>query len=132
MKKLVVVLVVGLAFCFSLSADAQQVLTSEEARDILIGLIPEIEILDIRPAVTTGLWEISFKSGGRKSVIYMDSSKENIIVGQIIDIKTQENLTRKRVDELNQVDFSQIPLEGVLVMGNPNAPHKVIVFDDPD
>jgi hypothetical protein len=30
------------------------------------------------------------------------------------------------------VDFSAIPLDEALVLGNPEARYKTIVFDDPD
>ena len=33
---------------------------------------------------------------------------------------------------INRIDTSLIPLKDALVMGNPNAEHKVIVFDNPD
>jgi thiol:disulfide interchange protein DsbC len=34
--------------------------------------------------------------------------------------------------ELNKVDVSKIPLEDAIVVGKPDAKHKVIVFDDPE
>ena len=133
-NKLVVVttLVLGIAFLLVQNIYAEEVLSADEARDILKSLVPDIEIIEVRVAPAEGLWEIAFKSGGRKGIVYLDSLKENIFVGQLISLKTQQNLTRERIDDLNKVNFSDIPLEGTLVMGNQNAPNKVIVFDDPD
>jgi thiol:disulfide interchange protein DsbC len=34
--------------------------------------------------------------------------------------------------EINKVDFSSIPLDNALVIGNRKALHKVVVFSDPD
>ncbi|HEC96659.1 MAG TPA: DsbC family protein [Nitrospirae bacterium] len=107
-------------------------LSKGEAQEALKQLIPDIKVLGVRTSPSRGLWEVSLETHGKKGIAYMDFSKENVIIGQIVRIKTKKNLTRKRLMELNRVDFAQIPLDNALVMGNPNATYKVVVFDDPD
>ncbi len=111
--------------CHSMSRD--------EARETLKGLIPDIRVIGVRMAPARGLWEVSLETKGKKGIAYVDFSKENVIIGQIVRIKTRKNLTRERLVELNRVDFSKIPLDGSLVMGDPEkAVHRIVVFDDPD
>jgi len=107
-------------------------LSSGEAQKALKQLIPDIKVIEVRMSPARGLWEISLETRGKKGIAYMDFSKENVIIGQIVKIKTKKNLTRKRLIELNKVDFSQIPLDDALVLGEPDAAYKVVVFDDPD
>jgi thiol:disulfide interchange protein DsbC len=107
-------------------------LTPEEARNLLKKLIPDIKLLEVRPAPARGLWEVSLKTRGRKGIAYIDYAKENVIVGQIWRIKTRKNLTQQRLFEITRVDFSRIPLDDAIVMGDPDALHKIVVFDDPD
>ncbi|NOZ25009.1 MAG: DsbC family protein [Nitrospirae bacterium] len=107
-------------------------LSSGEAQQALKQLIPDIKVIEVRMSPARGLWEISLETRGKKGIAYMDFSKENVIIGQIVKIKTKKNLTRKRLIELNRVDFSQIPLDDALVLGDPDAAYKVVVFDDPD
>ncbi len=108
-------------------------LDKKEAQELLKQLIPDIKILEVQMAPAKGLWEVALETRDRKKgIAYIDFSKENVIVGEILKIKTKTNLTRKRFLEINRIDFSQIPLENSLVMGNPKAKHKVVVFDDPD
>jgi|Deesub1362B_J571_1020462.scaffolds.fasta_scaffold00152_9 thiol:disulfide interchange protein DsbC len=107
-------------------------LSSEEARDLLKELIPDLKVIGVRIAPAKGLWEIAVESRGKKGIAYVDFAKENVIIGQIVKIKTRENLTRERFEELNRIDFSQIPLDNAIVMGNPKAENKVVIFDDPD
>lgn len=127
----------GAAEVFSFSSSEQDCskchsLSKEEAKDLLSGLLPNVGVIDIRPSQMKGLWEVSVETAGKKGVAYIDYSKDKVVFGEILKIKTQESYTRKRVSELNRVDFSQIPLDDALVMGDPKAAHKVVVFDDPD
>lgn len=107
-------------------------LSKVEAQETLKQLIPDIKVIGVRISPSRGLWEVSLETHGKKGIAYMDFSKENVIIGQIVKIKTKKNLTRKRLMELNKVDFARIPLDNALVMGDPNATYKVVVFDDPD
>ncbi len=147
MKKTIVGLIhifLGLAFLFALGTEASafggceedcgkcHTLTKEEAGEALRQLIPDIKVIDVRISPARGLWEVSLETHGKKGIAYMDFSKENVLIGQILKIKTKKNLTKKRLSELNRVDFSSIPLDDALVLGDPDAPNKVVVFDDPD
>jgi len=79
-----------------------------------------------------GLWEVYGQSGGRKGVFYVDFSKKHAFLGSLISIAEKKDLSQERLSQLNKIDVSQIPLQDALVMGNPDAKFKVIVFDDPD
>lgn len=107
-------------------------ITNADASALLRDIIPELKILEIRQATIKGLWEIAIETRGQKGIVYVDYSKKNIISGSVIDIETKTNLTQERSIEINKVDVSAIPLDDALVMGEKDAKHRVIVFDDPD
>lgn len=107
-------------------------LKSDEASALLKDIIPNLKVLDIRTSPVKGMWEVDIEAGGRKGLVYIDFSKKHAISGQILAIKEKKNLTQERLIEINKVDVSQIPLSDALIMGDKDAKHKVIVFDDPD
>ncbi len=107
-------------------------LSKEEAREMLKTLDPAIQVLSVERSAVDGLWEVITDSGGRKGILYIDYAKKNIVVGNILNIATKTNLTKNKFDEINRVDVSKVPLDDAIVMGDPKAKHKVIVFDDPD
>jgi thiol:disulfide interchange protein DsbC len=107
-------------------------LNSEEARNLLKDLIPNLKVLSVSPGQVKGFWEVYLESGGRKGLIYVDFLKKHFISGSIISISEKKNMTQERLTDLNRVDVSQIPLEDALVMGDPKAKIKIIAFDDPD
>jgi thiol:disulfide interchange protein DsbC len=108
------------------------IITNDEALNLLKEALPGIKILEIRNAAVKGLWEISVERGGQKGIVYIDFSKNILISGSLLNVKTKTNLTQERLLEINKVDISKIPLDDALVMGDKDAKYRVIVFTDPD
>jgi thiol:disulfide interchange protein DsbC len=107
-------------------------ITNDEILNLLKEIIPDAKVLEARPSPVKGIWEIAIETKGQKGIVYFDFSKKYIVSGSVLNIETKANLTQERFAEINKVDVSQIPLDDALVMGNKDAKHRVIVFDDPD
>jgi thiol:disulfide interchange protein DsbC len=107
-------------------------LSRDEARDLLKNVIPNPTILDIRLSRAKGFWEVYLESGGRKGLVYVDFLKKHFFSGALVSIADKKDLTQERLIELSKVRVSQIPLGDALVMGDPKARIRVIVFTDPD
>ena len=107
-------------------------LKKEDAAALLKDLIPDVKVLDVRTLPIKALWEVDIEVRGKKFPLYVDFSKRFVLQGTLVDVKARKNLTRERDVDLNRVNASKIPLKDALVMGDKNARHRVIVFDDPD
>lgn len=107
-------------------------LTKDEAQSIMQTLNPGLSVIDVGPSALPEMWEVTVATSGQKVLAYIDCSKRYILLGELLDTKERKNLTRERMAEINKVDVSSIPVADALVMGDKNAPHKVIVFDDPE
>ena len=107
-------------------------LTREEAGKLLGGMVDNVLAVEASPV--RGLWVVDIEKGGRKVPVYVDYSKNFVMSAQIIRLSTKEDLTGERMAKLNEVsvDVSRIPLEDALVLGDPSARRKVVVFSDPD
>ncbi len=122
---------------YSKEKDASEIvkcdtITKEEATNILKDSFPDINVVDTRLAPVKGLWEVVLESKGQKGIVYIDCSKRYLISGFVLDIKSKVNLTQERFIEVSKVDVSKIPLDDALAMGDKNAKHRIIVFDDPE
>lgn len=107
-------------------------LTIDEAAAVVKEINPEIEVLSVNLSPVGGLWEVVVKARGKRGLAYIDFSKQFLVTGNIIKVSTKRNVTEDRVYELSKVDVTAIPLDEALLMGNPEARFKAIVFDDPD
>lgn len=90
------------------------------------------KVTGVVPGPFPGTWEVDMEKDGKKYPLYMDYSGKYLFNGQVIRIRDMENLSARRFADLNRVDVSRIPLDDAIVLGNRDAKHKVIVFDDPD
>jgi thiol:disulfide interchange protein DsbC len=114
------------------SADA--LVTKDSAFASLRYFVPDLKVLSVDKTPLDGLYEVVAENQktGRKGIVYLDSRGKYAIVGEIVDIKTKSSLTKARMEALQKIVFSAIPLEGSIVLGDENAKHKVVVFTDPD
>jgi len=66
------------------------------------------------------------------SVFYTDANGDHIIEGQLIDTRTQRNLTEARLEEINKIDFATLPLRDAIVWRSGNGSRRIAVFSDPN
>jgi thiol:disulfide interchange protein DsbC len=107
-------------------------LNPTEARELLKNIIPDIQVLEIHVSPSNALWEIYSEWSGKKGLLYLDFSKKYLMPGPLFSVRERRNLTQERLSELYRIDVSQIPLGDALVMGDPGAKIRIVVFDDPD
>ncbi|MDA3969753.1 MAG: DsbC family protein [Desulfobulbaceae bacterium] len=105
-------------------------LSKKEAATLLQGKVSEV--VDVNRSQVPGLWEVEAILKGRKVPLYIDFSKQYLLSGNIVRLTSGENLTQQSFSKMNRVDISRIPLEDAIIVGNPAAPRKIIVFDDPE
>lgn len=103
-------------------------LNREEAATILKGKVDKV--LNVKLSEVPGLWAVETVFQGKSTPLYLDFSKKYIISGNVIRLQDGTSLTSQ--PPVNTVDISTIPLKDAVVLGDPNAPQKIIVFDDPE
>lgn len=107
-------------------------LSKDDAKKVLEGFAPGINIISVAESPIKGLYEVIVETGGKKSIVYLDSEKKNLVLGQIVDVVSKRNITKEKFDDINRVDFSSIPLDDAILLGSADAKYKVVVFDDPE
>ncbi|GMR05096.1 MAG: bifunctional protein-disulfide isomerase/oxidoreductase DsbC [Thermodesulfobacteriota bacterium] len=86
------------------------------------------EITDIKPSPVKGIWQVELTREDKKFTVYVDFGKKYLM--ESIRFTALEKLGEAQ--KLKKVDAGRIPLEHALVMGDPGAEKRIIVFDDPD
>ncbi len=105
-------------------------LTKQEANGLLKGKVDDV--LDVKMSEVPGLWMIDAVLRGKKIPLYLDFSKKYLFSGNVIRLADWTNLSQKAEQPAEHiVDFTSIPLQDAVILGNPIAPLKIIVFDDP-
>lgn len=105
-------------------------LSEKEATTLFKGNIDRV--LKVELSEMPGLWLVEVEKDKKRFPLYIDFSKKYVVTGNIIRLSDGENVTGRRLAELNKVDVNQIPLEDALLLGRKGAKTKVIVFTDPE
>lgn len=75
-----------------------------------------------------GLYEVRMGS----EIVYTDEKAKYVFVGSIIDIKGSVNFTKQRTDELNRVNFAELPLDAAVKYVKGNGKRVIAIFEDPN
>lgn len=76
----------------------------------------------------SGLYEVKVGS----EVIYTDADAKFVFIGRILDTETSKDLTQARIDELNKIKFSDLPLDLAAKTVKGNGKRVIAVFEDPN
>lgn len=117
------------AFC--VTAFAQAAFADEAAiRKNIAERLPEFPKIDeVSKTPIPGLYEVRVGT----DLFYTDENGHHIIIeGQIVDTKTRDNLTEKRVSKLTAIDFATLPLKDAIVWKQGTGARKLVVFADPN
>jgi len=91
-------------------------------------LSPQLVVQDVRPFdAIPGLYEVRIGD----NIFYTDASGDHMISGHIFDTANRSDLTQARIEDMNRVDWSSLPLKNAIVSGDPKG-KPVAVFTDPD
>lgn len=86
------------------------------------------KVESVRQTPYSGLFEV--RTGG--DIIYTDRKAEFLFVGNVLNAKTYENYTKARVDEINRIKFSDLPLEAAMKVVKGDGKRVMAIFEDPN
>ncbi|CAN7585818.1 DsbC family protein [Massilia sp. LjRoot122] len=86
------------------------------------------KIESIRETPYSGLYEVRVAG----DILYTDKKGDYLFIGHVYDTKTSTNLTRARVEEINKIKFTDLPLELALKQVKGNGKRVIAVFEDPN
>ena len=118
--------------CGSLLSSGAVFAQGEEAliRKNLKERMPHIQPIDeIRRTPMAGLFELRVDG---TEIYYTDASGSYLLQGQLIDTKSQRNLTDERVQKITAIDFKTLPLKDAITVVRGNGERKLAVFEDPN
>jgi thiol:disulfide interchange protein DsbC len=92
---------------------------------------PQVELIEARDIGS--LYEVVVKEPGRgKLVYYVTKDGAFLLAGGSLISKDKVNVTQTRLDEVNRVDFSKLPLKEAVEIKKGNGAKKLVVFYDVD
>jgi len=90
---------------------------------------PGAKVDHISKSKIPGLFEVVVDGD---QVLYSDARANFVVVGEMLDTQSKENLTRARLDKLMEVKFDSLPLDQAIKQVKGNGSRRLAVFSDPD
>ncbi|AKU22657.1 DsbC family protein [Massilia sp. NR 4-1] len=87
-----------------------------------------VKVDSVKETPYAGLYEIRIGD----EIRYTDKTATYLMVGHIFNLKTTEDLTQARIDDINKIKFSDLPLELALKTVKGNGKRVIAVFEDPN
>ena len=89
---------------------------------------PGVKIDSVKETPYAGLYEV--RAAG--DILYTDKKGEYLFIGHVYNAKTSQDLTKERIDEINKIKFSDLPLELALKQVKGDGKRVIAVFEDPN
>ena len=113
-----------LAFAWPASADTVE----NQIKAELKKQVPEAPVDSVRKLPYGNLYEVVANG----EIFYTDDKASFLVLGQVIDLKTKENITEARMRQVNAIKWDTLPLDNAIKIVRGNGSRKVAMFEDPN
>jgi thiol:disulfide interchange protein DsbC len=86
------------------------------------------KIESIKETPYGGLYELRVAG----DILYTDKKGEYLVIGHVYEAKTTRDLTRERIDDINKIKFSDLPLDSAIKQVKGDGKRVIAVFEDPN
>jgi thiol:disulfide interchange protein DsbC len=100
-----------------------------EIRKNIEARFPGAKVDSITKTPVSGIYEVVVDGD---QVIYADGKADYVVVGEMLQTKDKKNLTRERLDKLQEVKFDSLPLDQAIKIVKGAGSRKLAVFSDAD
>lgn len=89
---------------------------------------PNLKIENIQSTEMQGIYSGSMQG----QVVYLNEDAKHLIVGSMIRVQDQHNLTRDLLLKQNSIDWKKLPLKDALKTVKGTGKYQIAVFSDPN
>ena len=129
LKRLAALALLGPVLALAQAADPAGKLSSETIiKRTLEDRLGGAKVEAVRKTPYLGLYEVLVDN----EILYTDEKLTYIFTGEILDAKSMQNLTKKRLLELSGLKWENLPLESAFKTVRGNGKRMLAIFSDPN
>ena len=121
-----------IAFALALVASAASAHPEGDIRRALEPKLGGATVESIQPAPIAGLFEVVVRTEKGLQVFYSDAKAALLVLGHIIDARSDRNLTQDRVRALTAVKWDSLPFNWAIPIRHGDGRRSIAVFSDPN
>ena len=116
-----------ISLCWSFAAAANEALIRSTIESKLGGA----KVEGVQPTPVPGLYEVRFRSSDSVQIIYTNADATHIIIGRLIEVKTDRDLTEERMRKLTTINMETLPYDLAVKVKRGNGKRTLVIFSDP-
>ena len=129
LKRILVLVLLAPVLALAQAAEPAGKLTSEAIiKRTLEGRMGGIKVDAVAKTPYLGLYEVRVDN----EILYTDEKLNYIFSGNIIDGKSMQNLTEKRLRDLSAIKWENLPLDAAVKTVRGNGKRMLAIFSDPN
>lgn len=106
---------------FAAGPDLQAIQKAVEAR------FPKIQIDHVSPAPWPGLFSVFTP----EEIVYTNEGADWVLMGQLLDARTQQNMTALAWDDFKRIDYKALPFDQAIDITTGKGTREIALFADP-
>ena len=101
-------------------------------RKVFKAKLPDTEVLAIQKLPYGGLYEVAVQRPDGFAVYYTDATAQVILVGSLLETRSDRDLTEERLRSLSKVEWNKLPFHWAVTTRRGDGRRQIAIFSDPN
>ncbi|HEX5611052.1 MAG TPA: DsbC family protein [Burkholderiales bacterium] len=118
--------------CLLFALQAFPVLANEALiRQVVESKLGGAKVEGVQASPMPGLFEVRFRTPDGVQIVYTNADATHILIGTLIDVKSERNLTEERMRRFSAINMESLPYDLAVKVRRGNGKRTLVVFSDP-
>ena len=90
-----------------------------------------VKVEGIQATPMPGIYEVRFRGSDGMQIVYTNADATHIIVGRLLDAKTDRDLTEERLRKFSVINMETLPYDLAVKVQRGNGKRSLVIFSDP-
>lgn len=113
---------------FSMEARAGE----QTIRQVFKTKLPSAQVISVEKLRYADLYEVAVQGNEGYRVFYTDALGQIMLIGTLIETRTDRNLTEERLRKLSAIDWNQLPFQWAVTTRRGDGRRQIAIFSDPN
>ncbi|TAK42217.1 MAG: DsbC family protein [Betaproteobacteria bacterium] len=100
-------------------------------RQVIEAKLGGAKVEGVQATPVPGIFEVRYRGADGPRIVYTDAQAQHIFVGEIIDARTERNLTEERLRKASAINMESLPYDLAVKVQRGNGKRTLVVFSDP-
>lgn len=113
---------------FSMAASADE----QTIRQVFKTKLPSAQVISVEKLRYADLYEVAVQGNEGYRVFYTDALGQIMLIGTLIETRTDRNLTEERLRKLSAIDWNKLPFQWAVTTRRGDGRRQIAIFSDPN